>query len=235
MKMRELIKQYLHSKELAWAASTIKSERARLTAVAEALTLNPSPVHLWEALVQRNMRPYARLTTWIRVSQFFQWGIDAGLIAGPNLFKKFKAENARLFKNAYVRYTPKCSYDEALRNLSTISDSEVKKDCLSLLQSGMRISESYQLKDGRVRGKGNKSRRVFSGQATTQSYRRIYAALKPLGLKPHDLRKLFASRLVEKGANQFELCELMGWSNLNTASSYIRVSEKKLETLVAGL
>jgi len=53
---------------------------------------------------------------------------------------------------------------------------------------------------------------------------------KGIGLTPHSLRKLFATKLVTSGMTLPDVCNVMGWSSMQTAMSYLQVSnETKLE------
>ena len=60
---------------------------------------------------------------------------------------------------------------------------------------------------------------------------RAYQVIKLLGkninkpeLHPHALRSTFANKLVYNGVNESTLCYIMGWSNLQTAVHYIKMS-----------
>lgn len=224
-----MIEQYLDSKKLAWSETTKRSERARLNAVSAYLTGNPND--LWEAIKDKG--PYTRLTVWTRVTQYWQWMLDEGLKNGKNEYKVWREKNAKVFKNTYVRTKPEITFDEAKRRIQALSDRDVREKAIQLLEGGLRFNESNSISDGTVLGKGGKTRRVYVSSGTSNvSYGRVYAALKRIGIRPHDLRKLFLSRVVESGANEFELCEIAGWSNLNTASSYIKVNSKRIEQLV---
>lgn len=232
--MKELITSYLDDMKLAWTPSTLRSERYRLNAVVEVLDGNPS--RLWDLLESKGIKPYSRVTTWTRVTRFWDWLIEKGHRNGPNNYNGFRQRNARLFKNAYVRTSPSLSFEQANIKIGKLKDNQVRSKARELLQTGMRYSESFTLQDGRVVGKGGKSRRVFSDSSVQASYNKSYSTfrrqLAECGLKPHDLRKLFLTELVNNGANEFELREIAGWSDLNTAASYIKVNENKLKDLV---
>ena len=100
----------------------------------------------------------------------------------------------------------------------------------------MRFSEFQTIEDGVVVGKGGRRREIYVTDLPRPkgdvSYGTFYRHLKEVGLKPHDLRKACLTRLVEQGANEFELCEIAGWRNLNTASSYIKANKAKLKALM---
>lgn len=224
-----MIEKYIESKQYAWSPSTLRSETYRLKGVARYLDGNPET--LWRAI--QTMKPYARLTLWTRVVNYWQFLIDNDHEKGKNLYAKWRQENARLFKNAYVRQKPEITIEEANRIIDQIPNEQYRNRARALVTSGLRFNESNDIIDGRVRGKGGKTRKVFVESDGAQiKYGGFRKALAKVGLKSHDLRKLFLSRLVELGINEFELCEIAGWSNINTASSYIKVNQNRLEDLV---
>jgi integrase len=231
--IQQLITMYLEDKQLAWAPTTLKSERHRLNAAAPAI--NGDPMKLWKALQEHGA--YGRATIWTRVSDFWQWCLDNNHISGGNPYRAFRQKNARLFKNVYTRKTPEISYDEARSRIATIEDATIRAYAGQLLDTGMRVSEPKTIgTDGTVVGKGSKSRRVYGRNAgpsnNSVNYQKLRRALASIGLKPHDLRKLFLTRLVEVGANEFELCEVAGWASIAPARSYIRANNDRIRNLV---
>lgn len=230
--MKNLITSYLDDMKLAWAPSTLRSEKYRLSAVAEAL--EGDPAILWGLI--KDKKPYTRLTIWVRVTRFWDWLLANNYKEGTNAYEHFKKKNARLFRNVYTRRSPDTSFDEANRKINQIDDIQSREKARQLLKTGMRYTESLTLQDGYVDGKGGKRRRVYASgdQPSTysQSYSYFRRQLKAVGLKPHDLRKICFNKLVDNGINEFELCAIAGWSSINTASSYIKSDEKKLEKLM---
>jgi site-specific recombinase XerC len=230
--MNTLIDSYLDSKKYAWAPTTLTSERHRLNAIKDYLTGNPET--LWNSLQDR--APYTRLTIWTRVSDFYDWLIEEGKVKGVNEYKKWRKKNAKVFKNVYVPTKPEMSFEEAFRLINTIERIDIRRRALEILGSGTRFSESGQVKESKVYGKGSKVRNVYQpkiqGETYTGSYQEFRRALDKVGLKPHDLRKLFLTKLVEMGANEFQLCEVAGWNSIQTASSYIKVNSEKTRMLV---
>jgi integrase len=225
-----LIDAYLEDRKLAWAPSTLKSERYRLVAVAEAM--DGKAETLWDALA--SYKPYARATTWTRITDFWAWGLAAGHFTGANQYEQFRKKNALQFKNVYQRRTPTISFEAAQQAVAQIANEQSRAKAMQLLQGGLRYTESLSLAGGSVVGKGGKRRDVYSSETpnfkhTYDTFRRHLAAV---GLKPHDLRKLFATGLVAAGANEFQLCEVMGWASIATASSYISNNKSELLKLV---
>lgn len=232
MTNEQLITEYLNKHQLAWAPTTIKAAHDLLNKYGSSLNGNPSV--LWKAMA--HLKPYSKVTVWSRVTDFWQWLIDTGHVTGPNPYKQFREENARQFKHTYQRKTPKTTFAEALARIESLKP-EHKTKALQLLQGGLRFSESFSIEDGIVTGKGGKKRECFASASHPGTdgleYRTFLRALKKVGLKPHDLRKIFLNECVNQGADPFQLMEIAGWSNLNTAQSYIEANRTKLRLLVS--
>lgn len=216
-----MIDQYLVSKANSWAASTLRSERHRLQAMSSHLTGDPNT--LWEALASQ--APYTRVTSWTRATAYWDYLLDAGHTSGPNPYKAFKRANARLFKNVYSPSHPKMSYQEAAKLVKTISNVAARRLALRMLGEGTRYSEAIQVGD-LVVGKGSYTRRRFSPDVgdggDVCSYALFREALAAKGLKPHDLRKLCASRLAQAGLKEADLLKAMGWRSMETAKYYLQ-------------
>jgi integrase len=227
--MKQYIEKYLEDRKLAWSESTLRSERHRLNAVADAL--DGEPRTLWNAV--KGLAPYSRLTTWTRVVNFWDYLIEQGVVSG-NPYKVFKSKNAKQFKNVYERETPEESFEEILRKVDSIEADDVRAEARLLLLTGLRASEPGSLtRNGEVHGKGGKRRRVYAPDDYTPSrarpsYQRLLRGLRGVGLRPHTLRKVFATELVRRGANPFELMEAMGWSCIATATSYVNPNQQSL-------
>lgn len=197
--------------------------------------LDGDPERLW-AHLHANQSPYSRITTWVRVTQFWEWGAWCWPLQ-YNPYEIFREANPRLFdtKSAYIRRIPKQSFKDAWQKLEGARP-DVRKRAREILGAGLRWIESVRHENGEVVGKGGRIRKVYvpvvEGKPFEMSYSTFRRELKKLGLKPHDLRKIFAKESVRQGANQFDLCTLMGWSNLNTARSYVEGDEEKIERLV---
>lgn len=229
-----MIEKYIQSKSSIWAPTTIKSEKHRLKAIESALDGNPET--LWKAL-QLHGR-YTRLTTWIRVIDY--WNQTHHTTNSTNPYHAYKQSNPTKFRRVYERRIPIITFEQAREQIGTIDDLEVRRQGLSLLYSGQRYSESIQVStNGNVVGKGNKQRPDFRPETSEGRYGKSYQTfrrrLSKLGLKPHDLRKICLSKLVELGANEFELMEIAGWSSIKVASSYIRTNRTKLNQLMGRL
>lgn len=236
METKTYIEQYIQDKQLAWSQSTLKSERYRLLGLAESIT--GDAMVLWQALDAQ--KPYSRVTAWTRVTQFWDWLMETEKIPnGRNPYQIFRTKHERLFKNAYQERVPSIGFEEAVSRVSTITDRSVRDQAKRILLSGMRYFESRTYAGGQVVGKGGKVREVFLGDKGRQLELRSYAtfrrALAEVGLKPHDLRKIYAARVVEEGANEFELKELMGWSKLDTAAKYIKAKRSRVQAIAGKI
>lgn len=229
--MKQKIEQYLAEQAETWSPTTLKSEATRLQAVAGYLDGNPG--RLWKFLKETKAE-YSRVTYWARATAFWAWANPGQ----PNPYESYRETKLkRAFSVAYTRKASELTLEEAKRRIELgVLDSAVRAKCLELLNSGMRWAESHTLnQQGEVVGKGGRRRKVFvppSGSPAT--YWQVRAALKAVGLTPHGLRKIFASEMVRRRANPFQLMKLMGWTNLNTAQSYISATDNDLESLVKG-
>lgn len=232
--MDQLLIKYLNDKKHAWAPTTLRSEASRLKAIVR--FTDTSAENLWELLID-TQSPYTRVTTWTRMINFYQYLLDENLRSGENKFEKFRRKNARMFKNVYETRVPKIAFEEAVKRIKTLPTNE-RHLANQIICTGERLSESIQplLKNEQVIGKGSKRRHTFrpeaSGQPNKSNKSSFRRALATIGLKPHDLRKLFATRLVALGAKEADLLKAMGWSSMETAKRYLQPkSDKELEEM----
>lgn len=220
----EQVQNYISSKALAWSPSTQRSELARLRKVLP--SLQASPLATYQVL-QPLYSPYTLKTLFIRLSEFMQF-IDGDALK----YKEFTRSHSNLFKNAYTKKQVGVTYDEALTLIDQALTGPEQQAAKLMLFTGLRIHEALKYDGtGTVIGKGAKLRPVFSKLTITEqtNYFRIYRKLAKVGLKPHDLRKLAATRLAASGElNEADLMEVMGWSNITTASNYLQPARKAL-------
>lgn len=231
MYTQEQITNYINSKQLAWARTTQRSEQARLTGALELLNQGASSMYTEGS---KRYKPYALKTLFIRAADFASW------VTGNanNEFATFLRDNRLAFKNAYERKTVGVDYAEASRRISAIGNSAIRQLASFILRSGLRAHEALTYDgSGRVTGKGAKERSVYSamdGANCYVTYGELYKELKRVGLKPHDLRKLAATKLVEAGLKEADLLKVMGWSSIETAKHYLQPkSDSELANLVA--
>lgn len=223
--MKELIESYLEDHEGAWALTTWRAERSRLKAVAG--QIDKGPKVLYEYLVSLRQKPYTIKTTFIRVGALETWA------QREPVYKLWMKKHKNKFKHAYQKVDLEISYEEALAKIATMVDIPARNHALGLLQTGLRLSESYDVVDSKVIGKGGKPRKVYGKIELTIPKSSLWRKLKDVGLTPHMLRKLCATRLAEKGATAADLMKVFGWSNIQTASIYLQgKNEERLHALM---
>lgn len=212
------IEAYINSKQNAWAPSTLASESARLYCLVHLIaTMQPACLH---AALKTKYAPYTLKTVFTRIAEFKQF-------VGDNSYKEFMQSNARLFKNAYTKKTVGMDFTEATSRIAEIANEPVRKIAELMLTTGLRVHEAMKYDgSGEVIGKGLKKRPVFSNVRITEApgYHTIRRELAKVGLCPHDLRKLAATKLADSGMRNVDLMEVMGWSSMETASSYLQTS-----------
>ena len=222
-----MINKYIQDHSLAWAPSTLKSESARLRACEK--YLDDNPLTLWSAI--QNKKPYSRVTIWTRVTNYYKWLVNNGEKEN-NPYENFRKKNARLFKNAYIRRPSSKTLQEAKLRISKIKDTDIREKATQILSSGLRFKESQILEEGFTQGKGSKFRKTYAERVEfTKSYSTFNRALKEVGLKPHELRKIFLTEVVRMGLGPFELCELAGWASIETARSYIQANSNEIKDM----
>lgn len=229
-----MIKEYLKSKEYAWADSTKKSEAARLKRIACFVEAG-DPQKLWEAI--EHLAPYSRVTAWTRAADYYEFLLTENIKTGSNIFNQWRNKNAKAFKNSYERKTPEVSYGDAKEKINSISCEKTRRKAHQLLKAGLRYRESFTVNSGKVKGKGSKTRTIFSETQKVDypySYSHFRKVLKKeTGLKPHDLRKIRATDLARRGMKESDLCKVFGWESFATASSYIApMNDDKIEALM---
>src|SRR3990167_4095171 len=213
--MKNKIEQYIKEHTYAWSPTTQKSEYARLISIRECIGDTSEVV--WNKI--QHLKPYTRKTTFIRLCHFYSWLYPKQ----ENIYRIWYNKNKRLFKYVYMRSSPQITFKDAIERLCKLTDQETKEKALQLLRGGLRFKESFTVQDNKVIGKGNKMRSTHVNPLPNLSfsYQTFIRRLKKVGLKPHDLRKICAKELVNKGVDVFSLCDFFGWSNLNTAQSYV--------------
>lgn len=216
---KEHVETYLETKKEAWAKTTIVTARAKLNSVVH---LMACPASFHASLVELGYKPYSVKQYFVIVSKFAS-------SFGDDSYSQYVTAHAQAFKNAYAPKVLEVTFDEAKRAIDAIGDKEHARQLKGLLQSGLRISEPLTLDvSGAVVGKGGKLRKAPNADKVVKApmTKQIRRALKEAtGLVPHDLRKLFATQAVAKGAQSADLCKLMGWSSIETAMSYLQATK----------
>lgn len=226
--MKNTISRYIESKKNSWSETTKKSESARLRVLVGFMHL--SPELLYEQL--KKNKPYTIKTTWTRLVNFYDWMIENEGASSPNPYKRWKKQNSKVFRHVYQRKTPEISFAQAKILVEAISDQTIRNKAKLLLLSGLRYAECNSITGNVVIGKGGKHREIYNSLPPGSPifkgpYWKFWEALKVVGLKPHTLRKCFATHLVNSGLNGFDLCEIMGWESLETAKCYVAPKQKE--------
>ena len=231
--MKTQIDLYIESKKYSWSDSTKRSERARLNSLSRGK--HTCPEKMYEHLVNKNMKVYSIKTAFLRLKSFHDFLIESGVTDGPNLFSQFIQKNARLFKYAYERKSVEMSFSEGVKRCKTIRNDSCRRKALEIIGSGLRLSEhrAFDRDNGRVKGKGGKTRNIhipdIKGSRRDYSDTTFRRELARVGLRPHDLRKLYATRLLQDGMNIVEVARLLGHTSITTTEKYIQdLNEKDL-------
>ena len=228
--MSNFVNEYLSYNKYAWAPSTMKSEGYRLRSAEEYMSMEANELYAY--LVDQGRAPYTIKTTFTRLSSYCDWLIDNGHMVKSNPYKEYMKRNAQIFRYSYKKKILSKSYDDAINLVRTkISCPITREHAEFLLLSGLRISESYNvyLKGDNyyVDGKGGKQRRVYCAPPEKLVCKStLRRALKVVELTPHDLRRLFATRLVALNMDLHDVCKIMGWSNIQTAMNYLQSSNE---------
>lgn len=209
--------KYLQSRiEDGLSDTTIAAMRSRLAKIPDAF-LPSDPAGLHKHLIAEGYSPYT-------IKQMMTLATQ---VAGSAAFASYMKKKQRAFANVYAPKKVPLTFDEALASIKSMPDGD-REFALGLLASGLRISEAAKLDEsGQVVGKGSKLRAVANADMVVaepplsiDTFRRRLK--EATGLTPHQLRKLAATKFVELGAREAELCGLFGWSSFQTASIYIQ-------------
>jgi integrase len=233
-----IIERYLASKAGSWSAATLKSERSRLTGVTLELLQDPAALYTF-LKDERELAPYSLRTAFIRAGEVVEFAMSQGdLKSGENKVKRFMEERAKLFKHVYQKKHVEVTFEEAAQRIAKMENESSRARALELLFTGMRWAESESFEDGKVVAKGGATRSVALSANVNHveyeaNYTTFYRHLKKVGLTPHMLRKLCATKVVERGADVADLMKMFGWTNSNTAMIYVQAQKEK--ELVAAM
>lgn len=222
---------YLKFYKGVWTKRTWYAESSRLKVLSEDLALGAAACQSkWAS----HYAPYTLKQHMLRIAHYVDWLIESGHYQGPNEWRQCVRRSAALFKRAYQPKRVEISFSEAKQRLQKLAEPE-RLVAERMLFSGLRFSEAFAVQGDEVKGKGQRTRRVFgvvTGPVRTTPSR-VRRALAKVNLKPHDLRKLFATQCAERGASAQDLCRLAGWKNIQTAYWYLQPgADAKLEQFV---
>lgn len=227
------IERYIDSKKSAWSPSTLNSEKYRLRGVTQEQLADPAALFAY-LKDERKLKAYPLKTAFIRAGELVDFLMSEGKIPqGVNAVKLYMRENANAFKHAYAKKAVDVTFEEAAERINKMENEELRKKALQLLYTGMRYAESLTLNsENQVVGKGGWHREVpmakdVPADGYEASYTTLYRHLKKLGLTPHMLRKLCATKLVELGAQEADLMKIMGWRSSQMASIYVQAKRER--------
>lgn len=204
-----------------WAPTSIKSESSRLNKILPYLSTTDAFI-LSRHLEQAGKGGYTIKTTLIRASEFLKF-----LGYQDNPYSRYLYSNRKQLQGVYKPERLTVTFEEARARILTIPNRDTRQLALFILHSGLRSTEalSYQQGTGFVVGKGSRERAVFNAQLAPTvkgTYLALYLALKKVGLKPHMLRKLAATKLAASGFKDADLLKVMGWTTMQTAAIYLQ-------------
>jgi integrase len=225
------ITKFLEKKKTAWSIVTIKNCSAFLNKYADKVAAGNAE-ELFNSLTEDKKGSYTIQTYFVHAANFYSFLFPTS----PNPFSIYRKDNRNAFKNAYDKKTLKVTYEEVREKLESQIDSKEKAACLYLLRSAQRASEAGLVRkqcdsnlapaEETIIGKGGKPRPNFGAdleQPSGVSYYRVYVYLKQVcGVSPHGLRKLSLTRAGSNGAGAADLCEIAGWSSIQTAYRYLQ-------------
>lgn len=243
-KWQEHVEAYLADKAELWSPATLKSERARLNSLVPFLEKHGfNGKDLYADLAKEGYGRYTLKTAFIRMTDLEAFLLDTGRRQNTPSLRPFMRRFARLFSGVYQRVAVGIELAEALNKINLLEDAKIRAHALFIVSNGLRFAESQTLDQSSgaaiITGKGKKEREILgsleNGAKYTGSYLKFYRALKGVGLKPHDLRKLAATNFLKAGIDLHDLCRVMGWSSLDTAMHYLQSSKKpELQAKIRG-
>lgn len=233
----ELYYSYLSYHDRIWDDKTYASESSKLKTIIRVMrTTGLRGIDFYAALKAEGYKPYTIKAFVQRAASMYRHGQEAKIVdAFNNPYNDLLARSPQLFRNAYKPERLKLNFDEALTRIKSIEDEAMREMCLALLKSGLRIHEAYKVnyETSSVVGKGDKERFTafsFPAHLKMPSEYQVRTALAKIGLKPHSLRKLLATKLSRSDLRHADIMQVMGWSSIETASKYFQpLNEEQLK------
>lgn len=226
-KIEELRYAYLDYHDNVWSNTTYTAESSKTQTIVNAIQASGmSGTDLYTYLKDRDYGAYTIKALMQRAAAMYDFGRERGLVVSQiNPFRDFLVRNAQVFRHAYKSERLTITFETAKERIESIEDDNMREFCLALLFSGLRIHEAYKVnhETSTVVGKGGKERYVmFNYRGNPPSEYAVRKALKEIGLKPHSLRKLLATRLARSHLTHTDIMTIMGWSNIETATKYFQ-------------
>lgn len=236
-KYEQMYYEYLSYHDSVWNDKTYASESSKLKTIIRAMRKSGlNGVAFYEALKEEGYKPYTIKSLSQRAGAVYAFAQTKGIVSNfNNPFKDLLIRHPHLFRNAYKPERLKLDFDEARKRIETIPNETIKLFCLALLTSGLRIHEAYLVntETASVVGKGGKERFtsfLFPAHLTMPSEYQVRTALAKIGLKPHSLRKLLATKLSRSDLRHADIMTIMGWSSIETAQKYFQpLNEEELK------
>lgn len=233
----KLYYSYLAYYDKIWDNKTYASESSKLKTIIRVMRLSGlRGIDFYGILKAEGYKPYTIKALVQRAASLYRHGQEQKFLSTfNNPMYDLLVKSPQLFRNAYKPERLKLDFDEALTRIKTIEDEATREMCLALLKSGLRIHEAYKVNyvTASVIGKGDKERFTaftFPAHLEMPSEYRVRTELKKLGLKPHSLRKLLATKLSRSDLRHADIMKIMGWSSIETASKYFQsLNEEQLK------
>lgn len=229
-----MISEYLEIKKNAWTKQTLITVKSVLERYGNSVQRKQSAEALVKLFELNGIKRYTQQTYMMYLRGFWRYMHDE---EAP--YAEFLKANKQLFKNAYGRKTVNCTFEKAQKTLHDLPPSLEREACLRMLLSAQRASEAglyrgesnkqENINEDTIVGKGGRVRANLSPIGTDPvSYFRVYTYLREhLGISPHDLRKLALTRAGDNGASAADLCEIAGWTSIETAYYYLQPKDKE--------
>lgn len=222
------VSSYLSAHKDAWALTTMRSKTSLLNKMQSKFGDCKSKKVI--DYIESHYKPYSQKTNLIHLSAYVEWLKNNKKYEEENGFASRIRGASYKFKTAYEKRLPEISFKEAKEKINSIHHPEVRRLADILINTGLRVSELWKVDhaQGRVLGKGAKNRGFYGNhfEAPKISVTFLRTELAKYDLKPHDLRKLFATFLVNNNYPIHEVCAIMGWSSFETAQFYLQIRSK---------
>lgn len=229
------LKKYFTVNQNRWCDSTTKTHKSVFNTMQSIIVDPRDSAHCYEVLSKQYTRNGV-LRAWILLVDYYSFLQELGVASAVNHFALYRKRNRRAFKPDMERKNKTdLSFDDAHKLiLNGDMPDEVRAVLLNMLSTGMRIHEACRYSGERsITGKGSKHRTLFPCIPKTPvtpevSNQLVLRYAKKAGLpNTHILRKLYATRAVNKGLGPQDLCEIMGWSSIKTAYNYLQPKQEE--------